>query len=94
MNRRSFIRNLAGIGVFSILPGAGRIWKAQRPVIGIYEQMILVNECVLCPWNSDELLAITYRMMRHRQALDRLELFADFAKKTRANSWFVSNSTV
>jgi hypothetical protein len=31
MNRRGFIRNLAGIGVFSILPGAGRIWKARRP---------------------------------------------------------------
>lgn len=31
MNRRQFIRNLAGIGVFSILPGAGRVWKATRP---------------------------------------------------------------
>ena len=31
MNRRNFLRNLAGIGLFSILPGAGRVWKAQRP---------------------------------------------------------------
>jgi len=30
MNRRSFVRKLAGIGLFTILPGAGRIWKAER----------------------------------------------------------------
>jgi len=40
MNRRGFIRNLAGIGVFSILPGAGRIWKARRPH-SLYELMFL-----------------------------------------------------
>lgn len=30
MNRRSFVTKLAGIGLFSILPGAGRLWKAER----------------------------------------------------------------
>lgn len=29
MNRRSFLGTL---GVFSILPGAGRVWRAMRPV--------------------------------------------------------------
>ena len=34
MNRRNFLRNIAGIGIFSILPGAGRVWKAEKiPVI-------------------------------------------------------------
>lgn len=28
MNRRSF---LGALGVFSILPGAGRVWRAMRP---------------------------------------------------------------
>lgn len=32
MNRRNFIRNLAGIGLFSILPGAGRVWKATKVI--------------------------------------------------------------
>lgn len=31
-NRRAFFKQLAGIGLFSILPGAGRIWKAQLAV--------------------------------------------------------------
>ena len=30
--RRNFIRNLAGIGLFAILPGAGRLWRAERQV--------------------------------------------------------------
>lgn len=32
MNRRNFITDLGKIGLFSILPGAGRIWKAEVPV--------------------------------------------------------------
>ena len=36
-SRRSFIAQLAGVGLFSILPGAGRIWKAERvSAIGTY----------------------------------------------------------
>ena len=30
MNRRKFLTNLGKLGVFTILPGAGRVWKAQR----------------------------------------------------------------
>jgi len=30
MNRRSF---LGALGVFSILPGAGRVWRAVRPPV-------------------------------------------------------------
>ena len=32
MNRRSFITNLSSIGLFTILPGAGRVWCARKPV--------------------------------------------------------------
>lgn len=32
MNRRNFLRGIVIAGAsFNILPGAGRIWKAQRP---------------------------------------------------------------
>lgn len=31
-NRRAFFKQLAGIGLFSILPGAGRIWKAETVI--------------------------------------------------------------
>jgi hypothetical protein len=31
MRRRGFIKSLAGLGAFMILPGAGRVWKATRP---------------------------------------------------------------
>lgn len=34
MKRRSFIK---GLGAFFILPGAGRIWKAERPPLTIQE---------------------------------------------------------
>jgi hypothetical protein len=30
--RRAFLAQLAGIGLFSILPGVGRIWRAERRV--------------------------------------------------------------
>lgn len=34
MNRRDFFSKLAkGIGVFTILPGAGRIWHAVKPPV-------------------------------------------------------------
>lgn len=35
MNRRHFAK-LLGLGVFSILPGAGRVWKAQRQTPDFY----------------------------------------------------------
>ncbi len=28
--RRDFLQQLAGIGLFGILPGAGRVWRAER----------------------------------------------------------------
>lgn len=31
MNRRNFITKLGGIGLFSVLPGAGRVWRVERP---------------------------------------------------------------
>jgi hypothetical protein len=31
--RRKFLTSLGTIGVFSILPGAGRIWRAERPIV-------------------------------------------------------------
>ena len=36
MNRRNFLRNIAGLGIFSILPGAGRVWKAESPTMWQY----------------------------------------------------------
>ena len=30
MNRRKFLTNIGKLGVFTILPGAGRVWKAER----------------------------------------------------------------
>lgn len=33
MTRRSFITNLGAIGLFTILPGAGRVWRVERSVI-------------------------------------------------------------
>lgn len=34
MNRRNFLRNsISALAEFTILPGAGRIWHATRPVV-------------------------------------------------------------
>lgn len=50
MNRRSFIERLSlGLAGFTILPGAGRIWKAERePVIPwtYYEHPSRINALV------------------------------------------------
>lgn len=44
MNRRDFFSKLAkGIGVFTILPGAGRIWHAVKPPIGCSQYLDLLT---------------------------------------------------
>lgn len=41
MTRRSFLTNLGALGLFTILPGAGRVWRAERPpVLSMQEQWI------------------------------------------------------
>ena len=32
MNRRKFFANLGTLGLFTILPGAGRVWKARKNI--------------------------------------------------------------
>ncbi len=32
MNRRKFLTSLGALGLFNILPGAGRVWKAEKLV--------------------------------------------------------------
>jgi hypothetical protein len=32
-SRRDFICQLAGVGLFTILPGAGRLWRVERPLV-------------------------------------------------------------
>lgn len=32
MNRRAFLTSLGKLGVFTILPGAGRVWRAERRI--------------------------------------------------------------
>ncbi len=45
MNRRNFLSNLAGIGLFSILPGAGRIWVARRDLAEVDTSF----KCIMVP---------------------------------------------
>lgn len=47
ISRRNFMTQLAGLGAFMILPGAGRIWKATKQVESFewtYEQLSLYNK--------------------------------------------------
>ena len=40
MNRRSFLTDLLkGAAAFTILPGTGRVWKAERQVISLYDRL-------------------------------------------------------
>lgn len=45
-NRRHFFKQLAGIGLFAILPGAGRVWKAEAVITTSWseEQILLYNK--------------------------------------------------
>lgn len=40
MNRRHFLANFGKLGLFTILPGAGRVWKAQRDLVCVRERII------------------------------------------------------
>ena len=31
MNRRNFLQSIGALGIFNILPGAGRVWRVQKP---------------------------------------------------------------
>jgi len=76
--RREFLTQLAGIGLFSILPGAGRIWRAERKPLypGIYEQLFLSQEVPHPlpppPLNLQELFRDLYALKQRRE-LERTE---------------------
>jgi len=36
MNRRNFLQSLGALGIFNILPSAGRVWRAQKPELYKY----------------------------------------------------------
>jgi len=63
MNRRSFVRKLAGIGLFTILPGAGRIWKAERKfdLLPYKCKFFAVEEIGLLPQWKDMVIPIIYQ---------------------------------
>ena len=69
MNRRNFLRNLAGIGLFTILPGAGRIWKVQRVV----PEYVIDLPPGTPPLDMEELFRLIYRIKREREASYRTE---------------------
>lgn len=64
MNRRGFLTKLGGIGLFSILPGAGRIWKARR--------WSPEDDCLIKlppqPIDIQKLHALLYKIKRQREA--------------------------
>lgn len=64
MNRRSFLSTLlkAAVG-FNILPGAGRIWKAESRIVPFWMQETRVARCV-----SEEYEAIM-RMYRDMECI-------------------------
>lgn len=74
MNRRHFAK-LLGLGVFSILPGAGRVWKAQR----IYCKF--QADLVILPFEQDpnKLIPIFYR---RGGWVDAIPSFSDLIKPT------------
>jgi len=56
MNRRSFIRNLAGIGLCTILPGAGRIWVARQDLAVVDTRY----RCIMLPPPKYKLVSFWY----------------------------------
>ena len=66
MNRRNFIKNILVAGAsFSVLPGAGRIWKATRSDIGIY---FALREC---PPPDGEMFVVQDWIRRYWEIMDR-----------------------
>lgn len=51
MNRRNFIKNLMVAGAaFTVLPGAGRIWKAERAPVILSDDLPHIQ--ITYRWNS------------------------------------------
>jgi len=66
LNRRTFIDKLVlGAGVFAILPGAGRVWRARRELT---EWQRLPTIEVLAPIKVHRLYDLLYDMARQRKA--------------------------
>ena len=62
MNRRNFL-GLAGLGLFSILPGAGRVWKAEKQVL----HWIPAREMGPLPPDIQEMFKVLYQIQRQRR---------------------------
>lgn len=94
MNRRSFISNFtkgiiaAGAG-FTILPGAGRIWRAERKqFIGIYQMLIEAGKRPYTgPLNIPEFLKLNYEIMRAREARGVPQEISIWVSEEAANWW-------
>ena len=75
MNRRNFLRSLAtGLAGFTILPGVGRVWKAQRVVV--VPQPVLVSFWYqtrrIALYQTDEYNAAIERILNNPQARARM----------------------
>ena len=68
MTRRSFIK---GLGLFTSLPGAGRIWKAERQ---IYWRHVVTCRC----FDQAYLDALEHQPFMAKEELDLRKLFDEF----------------
>lgn len=67
MNRRAFLTSLGKLGVFTILPGAGRVWRAERKVVAPTDL-----------WSYDELMQFVHTTYRIVERHDKQVLQAIF----------------
>ena len=70
MNRRQAIK-LAGLGLFSILPGASRVWKVQRPIYSQWQAELCIGTM---PNQYDRIIPILYARTME-DAKKRLEFY-------------------
>ena len=78
MNRRNFLRSLAtGLAGFTILPGAGRVWRAQRQIVAAQVEHLVPFWFQTQPiWRcqSDDYIAAIERILNTPEARARMML--------------------
>lgn len=76
MNRRNFLRSLAtGLAGFTILPGAGRVWRAQRQIVAaqvVHRVPFWFQTPIWC--QSDDYIAAIERILNTPEARARMML--------------------
>lgn len=61
MNRRKFLTGLGTLGLFTILPGAGRVWKAEKKIQYLAFMEDIEPIIAMIPYPDHHMIPVIYQ---------------------------------